>query len=80
MDIYTLDTGLFIFQTSALIHIVLVGYCIYRLFKSDNIDSGFQRLYSFLLLIFIPILGSVIYLNQERRIRRRRKFSLDRKD
>jgi len=76
MDIYTLDTGLFIFQTAAVIHIVLVGYCIYRLFKSDNIDSGFQRLYSFLLLIFVPILGSVIYLNQEWRRRRRRKFRL----
>lgn len=80
MDIYTLDTGLFIFQTSALIHIVLMCYCIYRLFKEDNNDSGSQRLFSFLLLIFIPIFGSVIYLNQERRIRRRRKFSLDRKD
>lgn len=78
MDIYTPDHGLMIFQTLSLVHLLLICYAIYRLFKNDDNDSGSQRMFSFLLLMFIPIVGSLIYLRNSHRPRRR--MNLDRKD
>lgn len=76
MDIYLHDNNLLTFQVLTFLHIALMFFAFYKLYNDTS--SGTQRLLSFLLLLFIPIIGSLIYLKVESKARRNRKFSLDR--
>jgi len=74
MDIYLYDNNLLAFQLLTFLHIVLMFFAFYKLYKDTSSET--QRIFSFLLLLFIPIIGSLIYLKVASNSRRNRKFSL----
>ncbi|OEK03191.1 hypothetical protein BFP97_17415 [Roseivirga sp. 4D4] len=76
MDIYLYDNNLMAFQTLTFLHIALMFFAFYKLYNDTS--SGTQRIFSFLLLLFVPIIGSLIYLKVASKSRRNRKFNLDR--
>ncbi|OEK05873.1 hypothetical protein BFP71_07080 [Roseivirga misakiensis] len=75
MDFFLADSSLLPYQLLMIVHILVLAYAMYVFVKRDG--SALERLLSLLLLLFIPIVGSLIYLKLSQR--KRRKFSLKRR-
>ncbi|MHC5353207.1 PLDc N-terminal domain-containing protein [Myroides sp. LJL115] len=65
----SLDIPLFLWQLFSLIPIGLIIYAIYRLFKSKY--SLGQSILFFLLILVVPVLGSIVFLSVDNMQRKR---------
>ncbi|MFY0594102.1 PLDc N-terminal domain-containing protein [Roseivirga sp.] len=75
MDSLLTDNFSTLYQVLIIAHFILLVYALYVFLKSDENTS--KRAFSFLLLLLIPLFGSLIYLRFQRGERRR--FSLKKK-